>query len=215
MIQKALDSRLAEPLVLHLERDLLSPYIPGRIATGGHGFFGRANVLNPSVISGKSGGNFTFVGNRRIGKTSLLREIKRRLVLNDERLRTVDVYGNNCHTTYDAVKTILESVRPDLASRMAHDSSVVDSFPSHLGALPDNVVIFVDELDAILEFDARQGYQLLNLLCKGGVRERPLPGVLCWISTSNARAKKNLDTPLHNFTSFLRITGLNRRRQTR
>src|SRR5262249_23023337 len=62
---KTSDTRLAEALVIHVGRDLLSPYMPGRIATGGR-FFGRIDLLNRTVV-GKFGGNFTFIGNRRIG----------------------------------------------------------------------------------------------------------------------------------------------------
>jgi len=198
-------NRLAVSLV-PLGRDLLSPYIAGRIATGGR-FFGREKMFNANVL-GKFGGNFTFMGNRRIGKTSLLKEIKRRLLLNDERLRTAEVYGNNCHTTYDVVKIILDHIRPDLANRMAQDASIVDGLPNHLDTLENNIVIFVDELDSILEFDARQNYQLLNLLRAASESDR------CRIFFAGFRqvmkAKKNLDTPLHNFTTFIKIDGLSR-----
>jgi hypothetical protein len=66
---------LSEALVRFLGREALSPYVSGRSAIGGR-FFGRSSLMKRIVPTAS---NFTFVGNRRIRKTSLLKKIKERL----------------------------------------------------------------------------------------------------------------------------------------
>jgi hypothetical protein len=211
--EEAEDRRAAwKPLVARLVwclgRHALSPYVAGRIAIGGR-FFGRVNILN-RTISGKQGGNFTIIGNRRIGKTSLLKEIKRRLLRDNDRLRTADVYGNKCHSTYDVVKDILTHLRPEIAERLPGERHLVENLPAHIAFLPevrnDDVAVFIDEVDAILEFDEPQQYELLHLLRATFEHER------CRVFFAGFRrvseAMQNIGTPLYNFTQPIPLTGL-------
>ena len=200
---------LAEPLMRYLGRHTLSPYRPGKPAHAGR-FFGRVEALSQALSGGKMGGNFTIMGNRRIGKTSLLREIKARLLKDNARLKTADIYGNNFHSTHDVIKGMFEHLRPDLARRLDSEPQLLDNLPAHINQLPEkaneDVAVFIDELDHILEFDAKQGFKLLNLLRATFEHER------CRIFFAGFRrvmeAKNHQDTPLYNFTQALPLTSL-------
>jgi len=195
--QEAAWDALSNPLVRYLGRQALSPYRPGRPAFGGR-FFGRLEALHRASAGGKLGGNFTIMGNRRIGKTSLLREIKARLLRDNARLKTADIYGNNFHSGYEVAKEMLEHLRPDLARRLPSEPHLIENLPAHISFIPEkqneDVAVFIDELDHILEFDAREDYRLLNLLRATFEHER------CRIFFAGFRrvmeAKNRLDTPL-------------------
>lgn len=154
---------LGAALVRFLGRESLSPYVSGRPAVGGR-FFGRSSVLKrvlPSKVS------VTIVGNRRIGKTSLLKEIKERLKL--QNVRTAEVYGATCGSTKDVVYKILQGL--DLFREARHilsEEQPVKNLPSYVHNIPDtdkrSVAIFIDELDHILDFDVKQNYEVMHLL---------------------------------------------------
>lgn len=200
---------LTQPLTQYLGRHALSPYRPGKPAHAGR-FFGRVEALSRVTSGGKMGGNFTIMGNRRIGKTSLLREIKARLVRDNARLKTADIYGNNFHSSHEVVKEMLVHLRPDLARRLDAEPQLVDNLPAHISLLPEkqneDVAVFIDELDHILEFDAKQDFKLLNLLRATFEHER------CRVFFAGFRrvmdAKNRLDTPLYNFTQPVALTSL-------
>ncbi len=202
-------NKLSEPLVRYLGRAMLSPYRPGKPAHAGR-FFGRLEALTQATSGGKMGGNFTIMGNRRIGKTSLLREIKARLLRDNAKLKTADIYGNNFHSALEVVKEILVHLRPDLAKRLEIEPQLADNLPAHISFLPErqneDVAVFIDELDHILEFDAKENYKLLNLLRATFEHER------CRIFFAGFRrvmeAKNHLETPLYNFTQPLPLTSL-------
>lgn len=201
---------LAQPLVTYLGRGPLSPYVPGRPAFGGR-FFGRSESL-ARLAGGKTGGNFTVVGNRRIGKTSLLRELKQRLQRGNNKLRTADIYGSKCNSSFDVMYEMLEHLRPDLARRATEEPLIIQNLPAHIAFVPEkqdcDVAVFIDELDHILEFDARQGYSLLHQLRATFEHER------CRIFFAGFRtvmeAQRRVTTPLFNFTKLLALRGLTR-----
>jgi hypothetical protein len=200
---------LSATLVKYLGRDALSPYLPGRPAFGGR-FFGRLDHLNKAAAS--YGSNVTIMGNRRIGKTSLLNEIRSRLVRDKDNVRTATVYGNKCHSTYDVCKEILEQLRPDLSNRLMLEPHLLDNLSTQVTVLPEkrneDVAVFIDELDHVLEFDSRQGYALLHKLRATFEHER------CRVFFAGFRrvmeAKSRLDTPLYNFTQSLYLAGLSK-----
>jgi Cdc6-like AAA superfamily ATPase len=202
---------LSDHLVKYLGPQSLSPYRPGRPAWGGR-FFGRQEALNRAVGGGRFGGNFTILGNRRIGKTSLLQEVRRRLERDNPRLRTTTIYGNNFHSAFDVVREILYALRPDVHRRLVDDPGLVDHLATHISNLPDSrnedVAVFIDELDHILDFDSKQGYRLLNLLRASFEHDR------CRVFFAGFRtvmaAKNKLDTPLYNFTEPIVLASLTR-----
>jgi CHAT domain-containing protein len=160
---------LSAPLVKFLGRELLSPYVSGRPALGGR-FFGRSSLVRRIL---PSAGNFTIIGNRRIGKTSLLKELKERLKL--ENVLTAEIYGATCSSTMEVGYKLLHALG------LFREAEHLQIYPRQVSNLPAQihrismdkqrpVAIFIDELDHILEFDAQHGYELLHLLretCEG------------------------------------------------
>jgi hypothetical protein len=202
---------LAKPLVAYLGSKMLSPYQSGKPASGGR-FFGRATAL-ATVLAGRTlGGNFTIIGTRRIGKTSLQHEIRARLERDIVRLRTAVIHGNNIHSSFAFGRELLSQLRPELEKRLDADPSLIEGLPVHIWAIPDkldhDVAVFVDELDHILEFDAKQGYKLLNLL--RATFEHPRCRIVFAGFRSVMEAEVRLDSPLYNFTDSIRLTSLSR-----
>lgn len=192
------ENLLCLTLVKYLGREALSPYISGRPAIGGR-FFARSADLK-RVLTNKS--NCTIIGNRRIGKTSLLREISDRLKL--QKINTTEVYGGKCSSTLDAIYELLVGLNQfRTAEHLEIDPYKVRNFPSYVRHVSEStknsVAIFVDELDHILEFDSKQDYEFLHLL-----RATSEQNASCRIFLAGFRkvmeAKISMDTPLFNFT---------------
>ncbi|MDX6290710.1 MAG: hypothetical protein QOH42_2509, partial [Blastocatellia bacterium] len=199
---------LCASLVDFLGRESLSPYVSGRPAIGGR-FFGRTTLLKRIL---PSSGNYTIVGNRRIGKTSLLKEIKERLKL--QNVRTAEIYGATCSSTVDVVYRLLQNLGSFReAEHVLADPQRAKNLASYIHRIPDtekkHVAVFIDELDRILEFDAKQNYEVLNLL-----RETFEGNQFCRIFLAGFRkvmeAKQSLDAPHFNFTKLIELQLFNR-----
>jgi len=191
---------LSEVLVRYLGRDALSPYVSGRPAIGGR-FFGRSSLMKRIV---PTAGNFTFIGNRRIGKTSLLKEIKERLKLNN--VRTGEVYGGTCSSTGDVVYKVLTSLdqvrdaekclqRPRGFAASVHAAVEKDKKP---------LAVFIDEMDRILEFDAKQGWQVLHLL-RETFEGHPACRLFCAGFRKVMEASQSSASPAYNFTQLIEV----------
>ncbi|HET9532830.1 MAG TPA: ATP-binding protein [Blastocatellia bacterium] len=189
---------LSATLVGPLGRERLSPYISGRPAIGGR-FFGRSSTLK-RLIPGEH--NWTVLGNRRIGKTSLLQEIMARLKL--QGVQTAWVYGGKCNSTQDVVYDILcdlDQFRS--AEHVVADLYKARNLPSYVHRIADsenkNIALFIDELDHILEFDAKQNFEVLELL-----RATFQNHEACRIFLAGFRqvmeASRSINHPLFNFT---------------
>lgn len=199
--QEQKEGLLAAALVRYLGRDSLSPYISGRPARGGR-FFGRSTIMR-RLLPG--GGSYTLIGNRRIGKTSVLQELKDRLKL--QGFRTADVYGATCNSTVDVVFTLLTELNQEHeAEQILTEPHKVRMLPSYIHSIPEKkgtpVAVFVDELDHILEFDVLQKYEVLHLL-----RNTFISHDNCRIFLAGFRkvmeARQLLNTPPFNFTEIL------------
>ena len=204
---KALGSCLREYLGLRA----LTPYIQGRPAFGGC-FFGRKALLN-RILSGSRGGNFTFIGNRRIGKTSLLREIKNRLSLKygeNETIHLAYVDGFLYENTFEVILGILEHLDGRSADHLRKDPSKINQFPMLISNMVDKknwaVAVFIDEIDHILEFD--KNFHLMGLLRSAFQHDS------CWIYLAGFRktiaAAQDVAHPLFNFTAIVNIGCLSR-----
>lgn len=192
---KAISARL----VYYLGRESLTPYVSGRPAIGGR-FFGRSSFVGSIV---PNAGNYTIIGNRRIGKTSLLKEIKERLKL--QGFRTAEIYGATCYTTLDVVYKLLQSLgRYREAEHVLADPIRAKNLASYVHKIPDTenakVAVFIDELDRILEFDAKQGYEVMHLL-----RETFEGNSSCRVFLAGFRKvmeiARSLELPQFNFTT--------------
>ncbi|MCO6453918.1 MAG: ATP-binding protein [Pirellulaceae bacterium] len=198
-------NRLGVGLRRYLGLRALSPYVVSRPAVAGR-FFGRSEFLD-TILAGKEGANYTFIGNRRIGKTSLLREIKDRLkvkYLKEETFRFAEVYGANCGSTFDVIHAILSDLNPNAAGRLTRDMTLVKQFPRQIRDLSERenveVAVFIDEVDYLLAFDEKQSFQLLHLLRSAFEHES------CRIFFAGFRsaiaAANDVNHPLHNFTKM-------------
>jgi len=187
-------------------RGPLSPYVSGRPALGGR-FFGRSTHLR-HILSSES--NCTILGNRRIGKTSLLKEIKERLKLRG--YRTAEVYGATVRSNVDFVTQLLNELGEYRnAQQVVKNKYHATSLPrwiKHI-ATKDPVAVFVDELDHILELDAQQGHVLTHML-----REIFESNAHCRIFFAGFRRvmseRQNLGSPLFNFTRPIELQGFSR-----
>lgn len=147
-------------LVRCVGRFALSPYILGSPAYGSR-FFGRERDLK--MIGTSSRGNYVIVGPRRIGKTSLMSEVRNRLRNKESSILTADVYGGSCSTTEDFLITALEALNASFPLPAAK-KDLIRSFLNYLKREPRLIVLFVDELDPIIEWDSKQGFELLEIV---------------------------------------------------
>lgn len=203
--QEARAKHLALALVRFIGRDQLSPYVTGRPAAGGRFFARAANVKE--IL--RSAGSFTIVGNRRIGKTSLLNEVREQLKLQNENYQIAEVYGGTCHSTQDVVYEILHKLGQTLhANRVIEFPYTVRNLPEHIHRIINSekkpVAVFIDELDHILAFDEKQNDELLHLL-----RATFLSQGSCRIIMAGFRkvmeAAQRLTHPLFNFGKIIEL----------
>lgn len=194
---------LSTPLVRFLGREFLSPYVSGRPAIGGR-FFGRSSLVNRML---PSAGNFTIVGNRRIRKSSLLKEIRERLKL--QNVRTAEVYGATCASTQEVVyKLLMNLERYRDAEHILAEPQRTKNLAAYIHKISDTekrpVAVFIDEVDRILEFDAEQDYEVLHLL-----RETFEGHQFCRVFLAGFRkimeAMQTRSAPLFNFTRLIEL----------
>jgi hypothetical protein len=155
--------------------DLVNPYIPGQPVDNPDLFFGRRDVLGSirgNLVKGRR--VFLVSGGRRIGKTSLLRQLSVhlpeevvtvRVDLSDERpqrldwllWRIADTIGRQASSQLE-----VEGLEPAWADFEAHTERLLDGFwPRIRAALGDrHLVLLVDDLDWL----AGQEPRLLNSL---------------------------------------------------
>lgn len=200
----AKEQAIVRVLVRRLGRHALSPYVVMGQPAYGTAFFGRASTLDRLV--GRNAPSLTIMGNRRIGKTSLLRELSRRLRISYEDVVTADLYASNCHGTYDVIRGLLEGITTRGAQNLAPHE--VHRFPIILRQLATSgqIYFFIDEADRLIEFDRRQRFECLNLL-----RAATEQGS-CRVFFAGFRgimaAREQHDTPLFNFTKAETLSGL-------
>ena len=219
----ARDRRLVAGLVRCLGRATLSPYRPGQPAFGER-FFGRDDAIKDALLGR---GVATLVGCRRIGKTSMLREISGRLRTEyRDRLRTADVYGSEEHYRNPAnvLSTIIEQLfigQPDV-ERLATDPDLERKFASFVRMLPDRaprdaprleLAVFIDEFDWLLELDAKREYALLKTL-RSAFQGRAHCRLFLAGFRGVMKELSNASSELHNFGTSIELEGLSRRDST-
>jgi AAA domain len=185
----------------------LSPYALDVPATGGR-FFGREAVLRK--LLDRKDTSFTIVGPRRIGKTSLLRQVLRwieRRNPEENTLRTGWVtctkYKNTLDVVSDILRAFYESGTEREALRLDVRPSRIHSFPNVIARMArrhSRVALFIDEVDYIVEMDERQGYECLSLLKSAFDNEN------CQVFFAGfraaSRARSDIRSPLYGFTQF-------------
>ena len=191
----------------------LSPYIPGKPASGGR-FFGRGRLLD-QIVAGKTIHNCTIVGNRRIGKTSLMHEVRDRLsevYIPGKNIFFADLYGAKLKSTWDAVYMVCSQVALNVPKAYTKLGAISERyilrFPKLLHKFAQErdaaVVLFIDEFDSFLEIDSHQNYQFLHLL-----REAAMADANCYVIIAGFRRLMEMrvrqESPYFNFTNEIPI----------
>ena len=188
---------LASTLVQYVGRLGLSPYLPGKPVSGGR-FFGRQQTL--AQLTGISKSNYTILGTRRIGKTSLLQQLKGSLELYYDDVNSVFLNAQMCQSSVDLEQQL--AIRLDSRNaRAVYSGKWINKYLIQKQVRARNTVIFVDELDHAIRVDSQEDYRFLSLLRLLGEEER------CQIflagSYFSIRACRQIGTPLFNFTQPL------------
>ena len=207
-------SVLAHDLVRQVGVLKLSPYALDVPAEGGR-FFGRQQILGKILASRDK--SFTIIGPRRIGKTSVLKQVKRRLerqYAESDSLRTAWVtcvrYKDSAEVVSDILKGFYQKLTEREALRLDSRKVRIHSFPSLIARMArgqKRIAVFIDEVDYIVEMDEKQGYECLSLL--KAAFDYPNCQVFFAGFRSASRARLDNRTPLYGFTQFEELRPLN------
>jgi hypothetical protein len=205
---------LLDRLCAQLELSLLVPYETSKPVTGSR-FFGREFEIRRILQGGDS--NFAIMGIRRIGKTSLMREVERQLreqaqeASDENALRRIIFMDCSAITsTAGFIQEVVRKLRPQELTRLGNKQFPI-FFPDFLQRMSQRyggpLVFFLDEFDRLLTWHYSDE-TLLNALrassnmgyaryVVGGFREV-------------MRAFSDLDSPLYNFARPVRLKEFSR-----
>jgi len=208
------NSMLVQGLAAVLGRRLLSPYNPGTPVCGER-FFGRKDALEEAMPH-KRAGSVTIMGSRRIGKTSLLREIRRRIEAGGpDKVRVAEIYASTYHSSLEVLYSILRQIfRQAEADRYMQDPTIAQNFAQIIqkdatreGKL--RVAVFVDELDELLERDVRDGEYLMKIFRATFQGQDNCRIFFAGFRRVMAEALRD-NSELFNFTNKIYLRGLSR-----
>ncbi len=189
----------------------LAPYETSRPVTGEQ-FFGRETELRTLVSNENT--SYLIVGNRRMGKTSLMREAMRRLRRHAKHDDSILYFDSSIFSDRTALFTdIVRALAPREVERVSSDKtfSMPSFFQRMYRARKEKIVLCLDEIDHIMEWDHRNNWTTLNMLRAittaggGGTDEPPLRLLMAGFRLAQDMAK-NKDAPVFNFASLLRVT---------
>jgi hypothetical protein len=207
-------SELLDRLARQLDLSLLTPYETSKPVTGSR-FFGREFEIRRILQSGDT--NFAIMGIRRIGKTSLMREIERQLReqaadSNDENAleRIIFMDCSALASPASLVQEVVRKLRPQELTRLSSKQYPI-FIPDFLERMAQRyggpIYFFLDEFDRVLTWHYEDD-MLLNALrassnqghsryIVGGFREV-------------MRAFSDLESPLYNFARPIRLKEFSR-----
>ena len=196
---------LLDRLSAQIDLSLLTPYETSKPVTGSR-FFGREFEIR-RILQGADS-NFAIMGIRRIGKTSLMREVERQLKEQAQERGDEDAGQRIIFMDCSAISSpahflqeIVRKLRPQELTRLSSKQFPI-FIPDFLGRMAQRyggpLVFFLDEFDKVLTWHDEDD-SLLNALRAssnqgqsryviGGFREV-------------MRAFSNLDSPLYNFAA--------------
>ncbi len=153
------DKRLLDLISQQLPISSLAPYEISSPVTGSR-FFGRDYEIR--TILNHPATNYAIIGVRRIGKTSLMLEIKRRMEESDEQ----GIYFFDC-SDFGSADDYIQAVVTEIDIRR-RERMTLEQFPHFLrlkslkGKRP--LIFLLDEVDHLIAFDRSSNYQLLQVL---------------------------------------------------
>jgi hypothetical protein len=200
-------------LLSQISRSQLAPYETNKPVVGSQ-FFGRQSDINRVLQHPES--NYLFIGIRRIGKTSLLKEIKRRMdrldPTHDNQIRRLYIDCTVITSVDDFLQTLTLHLDPSqlklLMGRAAkskrYQRMMFDRFTSLHGA---PITFFIDELDRLLVQLSNQA-ELFDVL-----RAASTAGQARFIMAGFRRAldaTTDLQSPFYNLATSVRLGRLKR-----
>lgn len=205
---------MLDRLIVQVPLSLLSPYETSRPVTGSR-FFGRESEIRRVLTSVDS--NFAIVGIRRIGKTSLLKEIGERMGefwrdRNDEAVseRIIFMDCNTIKSPSHFMQEVVRKLQPRELARLENRQFPL-FFPDFLNRMSrwhnGTLVFLLDEFDALL-LDQVANKELLDVL-----RASSNMGSARFIVAGFRELlheTSNQNSPVFNFVKTLRLQELTR-----
>lgn len=185
----------------------LSPYETRAPVTGSR-FFGREHEI-ARVLSNPDT-NHAILGIRRIGKTSLLREIERLLIEREEGPRVVYLECSDLLSTDDYIREVVRKLNPRELPRLDMQKYVF-FFPNFLERMSkqikSKIIFLLDEIDNLVIMQ-RGDWELFRML-----RASSNKGACQYIIAGFREAMREqymLDSPFYNFTQEIRLSEFTR-----
>ena len=185
----------------------LSPYETRAPVTGSR-FFGREYEL--SRILANPDTNHVILGIRRIGKTSLLREIERILKEREDPARVVYLECSDLLSTDDYIREVVRKLNPRELPRL-HMQKYVFFFPNFLERMSQinkaKTIFLLDEVDNLVIMQ-RGDWELFRML-----RASSNKGACQYIIAGFREAMREqylLDSPFYNFAQEIRLNEFSR-----
>ena len=186
----------------------LAPYETRAPVTGSR-FFGREYEV--SRILGNPHTNHAILGIRRIGKTSLLREVQRILKEEGDPAHIVYLECSDLLSTDDFVREVVRKLNPRELPRV-HMQKYVFFFPDFLErmhrAYKRRIIFLLDEVDNLVIMQ-RGSWELFRML-----RASANKGACQYIMAGFREAMREqymLDSPFYNFAQEIRLNEFSRR----
>jgi hypothetical protein len=186
----------------------LAPYETRAPVTGSR-FFGREYEI--SRIIGNPDTNHAILGIRRIGKTSLLREIERILKESEDPAHVVYLECSDLLTTDDYIREVVRKLNPRELPRL-HLQRYVFFFPDFLERMgrahKSKIIFLLDEVDNLVIMQ-RGSWELFRML-----RASANKGACQYIMAGFREAMREqylLDSPFYNFAQEIRLSEFTRR----
>jgi hypothetical protein len=185
----------------------LSPYETRAPVTGSR-FFGRDQEV-ARIISNPDT-NHSILGIRRIGKTSLLREVERILKENEDPAHVVYLECSDLLSTDDYIREVVRKLNPRELPRI-HLQKYIFFFPDFLERmarmLKSKLIFLLDEVDNLVIMQ-RGDWELFRML-----RASANKGACQYIMAGFREAMKEqylLDSPFYNFGQEIRLSEFSR-----
>jgi hypothetical protein len=174
----------------------------------GSRFFGREAEVNRIISNPDT--NHTILGIRRIGKTSLLREIERLLKENEDPTHVVYLECSDLLSTDDYIREVVRKLNPRELPRL-HMQKYIFFFPDFLERmsrmLKSKIIFLLDEVDNLVIMQ-RGDWELFRML-----RASANKGACQYIMAGFREAMKEqymLDSPFYNFAQDIRLSEFSR-----
>ncbi|MFQ5610638.1 MAG: AAA family ATPase [Anaerolineae bacterium] len=205
---------LLDRLSAQLDLSLLAPYETSKPVTGSR-FYGREFEIRRILQSGNS--NFALMGIRRIGKTSLMREVERRLreqvqdrAGQEAQERIIFMDCSAITSSQHFVQEVVRKLNPRELMRLGHQQFPV-YFPDFLDRMSRRLggplIFLLDEFDQLLAWHYHDDTVLNALRASSNMGH-------CRYIVAGFRevlhAFTDLDSPLYNFAKPLRLKEFSR-----